>query len=305
MELTPAQQFRLELSKLSQEERKLLLLESRWKRNVAKWTAASVKIQAAYRGHRVFISCRQLRAHKKIQSSILGLFEKARDFAAKRQFQDALRACQQIRGLDPHNADSWRLEGAVLKLQGEYREAIQRFARALAANVQDVESRIGKALCECKLCQWSTACDDLDELVTQRPEDTYFLHLRALVNARLKSWPQCVRDLRELNRLLPVRKQGEAIQLALALAADQDLDSAEQLLGESAHGSKCGEALALRAMVRAAQRNFSGAEADARASLEQPRTPQTIAQRALDSILQPHEPLPLSISGNTGADVET
>ena len=76
--LTPAQQYRIALQNMSELERKLVMLESRWTRSLKYWVPAAITVQSLIRGH---LARRMLR-HTKARNQVIAMTEKMVNQAA-------------------------------------------------------------------------------------------------------------------------------------------------------------------------------------------------------------------------------
>ena len=292
-ELTPAQQYRLALSKLSDHEKLIMRLENRWKKNVDKWIRASIRVQAVYRGYRGKRVAMGLRGKARVLKMKLDLVAKAQEAFRWKKWEELMNSSAEVLKMDPEHVEVRRLRGHCHLGQKQYREAIEEYSEALLRDKNHIECRTARVRCLSILREYSSAFEDFNHLMEIDSENSSYWHLRGLIHGKLNMWPQAAADFEQCVELGD-SEPSDYIRRGMAQASSQRWEDAIASFGEALRRDERNVmALYMRGRVYCCYRKWAEAEEDFNMALRwDPRCEE--AQRGLEIIAIPHLPLPLT-----------
>lgn len=301
--LTPAMRYRRALTELDGMGRVIMKLEHRWNKNLKKWTAAAVKVQALALGvgerRKIAVLVERRRVARLVDVKV----KEALQHLRWKRYAECLATAEAVLELDPASFAARRLRGHTYVATQHFTQAIEEYTGALEEEADDTEVRLGRARCYLKLNQWDSAEEDLYELMRLEPVNPDHWRLRGTVRARLHRWPGAVDDLSKCIELGD-HSADAYLRRGMAEASAQRWAAAEQSGSEALRAAAAEEARAggggprtvrahcLRGRVRMCARQWDKAEEDFNAALAfDPNAAEALAGMEVLSI--PHLPLPL------------
>jgi len=291
--VTPAQKYRQALTDLLGNEREILRLEQRWKKNSKKWIKAATRVQSFVR----FVCARQrvaeLRAQADIDRRKRARIANAIDALRRRRFDEAAIEASEALNLDHKCFEGYRVMGHVYLAKQEHSKAVSQFTESIRLDVKHLECRLGRARCHGVLGNWQEAVDDLVYLMDIDAQTSTYWFFRGLIRSKLRQWQGAVSDFTKCVELGDTSATAW-LRRGMAEASSQRWDEAVVSFSRSL---ECNEidlsAYSLRGRTFCCLRKWEEAELDFKKVLEiNPDNEEANAGLAIINI--PHLPLPLT-----------